>query len=175
MKKIAIAFVLSAVVAAPAFASGPYVGVRAGQAKASYDNTTLTTDSATGLGVFGGFAFHPNIAAEVEYLSLGEVKGSGFASKSSGFSVGAVGSFPINDQFSLFAKLGYAMLVTKVTPSGLVPDLKGNAITYGIGGQYNVNPSVGIRLGWDTYTLDDSAQNFKGKNSMMSVGAVFKF
>lgn len=175
MKKIAIAALLSTFVAAPAFA-GPYVGVRAGQAKASYDNVTLTTDSATGLGVFGGFAFNPNIAAEVEYLSLGEVKApGGVAAKSSGFSVGAVGSFPINDQFSLFGKLGYAMLVTKVTPAGTTPDLKGNAITYGLGGQYNVTPSVGIRLGWDSYKLDDSSQNFKGKNSMMSVGAVFKF
>lgn len=175
MKKIAIAFVLSVAVAAPAFASGPYVGVRAGQAKASYDNATLTTDSATGLGVFGGFAFNPNIAVEAEYLSLGEVKGGGFTAKSSGFSVGAVGSFPINEQFSLFGKLGYAMLVTKVTPAGVTPDLKGNAITYGLGGQYNVSPSVGIRLGWDSYKLDDSSQNFKGKNSMISVGGVFKF
>lgn len=95
---------LSAVVAAPAVAADFYAGVRVGQARTGIDNTTLTTSNPTGFGVFGGYTINPNFAVEAEYLNLGEVKGNGGGAKSTGFSVSGVGSYPINEQFSLFGK-----------------------------------------------------------------------
>lgn len=178
MKKIAIAVLLSAVVATPAIAAdmGAYAGLRVGQAKTSVDNTTLSTDNPTGWGVFAGYTFNPNFAAEAEYLELGEIKASGVgggSAKSNGFSISGVGSYPINDQFSLFAKLGYAMITSKMSGGG--GDAKSNAVTYGVGAQYNVSPVIGVRLGWDKYKFDDSGKSFKGNANLVSIGGVFKF
>jgi OOP family OmpA-OmpF porin len=173
MKKIAIAVLLSAVVVAPAFAADNYAGIRLGQAKTSIDNTALTTSSPTGFGVFVGHDFNQNFALEGEYLNLGEVKAGPGGAKSSGFSLSGVGSYPINEQFSLFGKLGYAMLTSKATGSNPNTDRKSNAVTYGLGAQYNVSPAAGIRLGWDKYKFSDTGMN--GNVSLISVGGVFKF
>lgn len=176
MKKIAIAVLLSAVVV-PAVAADMYAGVRVGKDKNSYDNSTLTTDNPTALGVFGGYSFNPNFAVEAEYINLGEVKNGVFSAKSDGFSVSGVGSYPINEQFSLFGKLGYAMLTSKFSGGASVPDRKSNAVTYGLGGQYNVSPSVGVRLGWDKYKFNGSTNGVQanGNANLYSIGGVFKF
>lgn len=173
MKKIAIAVLLS-VVAVPAIA-GEYVGVRAGQAKTNIDNAILTKDSPTAWGVFGGYAFNSVIAVEAEYLNLGEVKGVAGGLESRGYSLSGVGSFPFNDQFSLFGKVGYAMISSKINNPVPKPDADSKAVTYGLGGQFNVTPSLGIRLGWDRYNIDDSSVSVKGNVSMVSIGGVFKF
>ena len=177
MKKIALAVLLSTLVAVPAVASDMYVGVRAGKATTSIDNTPLTDDSATGYGVFGGYSFSPMFAVEGEYLSMGEVKDSSISGvESSGFSLSGVGSFPIGEEFSLFGKLGYAKITSKGTGTNAGgTDAKSSGVTYGLGGQYNVNSSVGIRAGWDKYKLDDATIGIKGDVSLISVGGVFKF
>lgn len=173
MKKIAIAVLLSAFVATPAVAADMYVGARVGQAKTSIDGATLDKDSPTAYGVFVGHTFSPNFAVEAEYLSLGEIGGGGGTAESSGFSVSGVGSFPIDEQFSLFGKLGYAMITSEFSGGGT--DSKSNALTYGLGGQYNVSPTAGIRLGWDNYKFNDTTNGFEGDASLISVGGVFKF
>jgi OOP family OmpA-OmpF porin len=173
MKKIAIAVVLLSAVVAPAVAADNYVGIRAGQAKTSIENNTFNTGTVnstnpTGWGVFIGHDFNPNFAVEAEYLNL--VNGS---VKSTGFSVSGVGSFPINEQFSLFGKLGYAMITGSPGGSFTGSDQKSRALTYGVGGQFNVAPSVGIRLGWDKYKFNDTSMN--GNASLVSIGGLIKF
>ena len=179
MKKIAIAVLLTAF-AVPASADDMhmYFGVRAGQAKTnidsnSFNNSTLTSTNPTGWGVLIGHIFSPNLAAEAEYLNLGEIKAGTGSAKSTGFSLSGVGSFPINDQFSLFGKLGYALITGKPGGSFTGSDIKSKAVTYGFGGQLNLGPSLGIRLGWDKYKFNDTA--LSGNASLTSVGAVLKF
>ena len=174
MKKIAIAILLSAV-AVPAVAGDMYVGVRAGQAKTNIDNAILTKDSPTAWGAYVGYAFIPMFAVEGEYLDLGKVTGIGVGAESRGYSLSGVGSFPFNDQFSLFGKLGYAMISTKDTTTAPKPDADSTAVTYGLGGQFNFSPTVGMRVGWDRYNIDDSAASRKGNVRLVSVGGVFKF
>jgi OOP family OmpA-OmpF porin len=181
MKKIAIAVVLlSAVVVpvVPAAASDMYVGIRVGEAKTNIDNDTFNaagfnSTNPTGWGVFVGHDFNPNFAVEAEYLNLGEIKGSNHSLKSTGFSVSGVGSFPINEQFSLFGKLGYAVITGKPGGTFTGSDANNRAVTYGLGGQFNVTPAVGVRLGWDRYHFNDTALN--GNANLFYVGGLFKF
>jgi OOP family OmpA-OmpF porin len=178
MKKIAFAVALLSVVATPVVAADMYVGIRGGQAKTSIENntfnaTTLNSTNPTGWGVFIGHDFNPNFAVEAEYLNLGEIKGGTGSVKSTGFSVSGVGSLPLNEQFSLFGKLGYAMITGKPGGSFTGYDLKNRAFTYGFGGQLNITPSVGIRLGWDKYKFNDTGLN--GNASLVSIGGLIKF
>jgi OmpA-OmpF porin, OOP family len=177
MKKIAITVLLSAV-AVPAVAADTYVGVRGGQAKTSIDNNTFnnstsTSTNPTGWGVFVGHDFNPNFAFEAEYLNLGEIKAGTSSAKSTGFSLSGVGSIPFNEQFSLFGKLGYALITGKPGGSFTGSDTKSRAFTYGLGGQLNLGPSVGVRLGWDKYKFNDPGLN--GNASLVSIGVLFKF
>lgn len=169
MKKIAIAILLSGFVAAPAVAAGGYVGVNAGSAK--IDLTGF--DSTTSFGVFGGYAFNENFAAEVAYTNFGskDYPAAGVMGvKSHAYSVSAVGSWPINEQFSLFGKLGFA--TTTLEATGFASTSKSD-LTYGVGAQFNVNKQVGIRLGYDSYKVSDSFTN--ANQNVMSIGALFNF
>lgn len=173
MKKIAIALMLSTVAVAPAFAEQMYVGVNLGQNKYDFAGagiTGTTKDTSTAFGILGGYSFNKNIAVEVAYTSLGSVDVvPGVTVKGSAMSVSGVGSYPFNDQFSLFAKLGIAQ--TKIESTGSASETKSGA-TFGIGGQYNVSSTIGIRVGYDRYKV---GKNPSIDTSVMSVGGVFGF
>ena len=95
------------------------------------------------------------------------------SAKSTGFSLSGVGSLPLNQNFSLFGKLGFAMITGSPGGSYTGNDMKSRALTYGVGGQFNLNPSVGIRLGWDKYKFNDTG--LSGNASLISVGGLIKF
>ncbi len=166
MKKIALAVLLSSFVAAPAFAANDlYAGIKVGSANKKVPGTS---ESSTAVGVFGGYTINPNFAVEVGYTDLGKVQSTiSFTS----FDVSALGSWPINQQFSLYGKVGLAS--TKEEAFGL--SVTRSAPTYGLGGQYNVTPTVGIRLGWDRHSFGDDVIWRKGDSDLVSVAGVFKF
>lgn len=166
MKKIAIAALLSAFVAAPAVAADMYAGIKVGSVNNSAGSAS---ESSSSFGVFGGHTINPSFAVEVGYTDLGSVS-SGII-KFTALELSAVGSFPINEQLSLFGKLGMA----NTAETGL--GLTGNrtAATFGFGGQYNVAPTVGVRVGFDRYSFGDGIIFKQGDSSLVSVGGVFKF
>lgn len=180
MKKIAIAVVLSAVMA-PAIADmgdmdkHMYVGLRAGPANTNIDDVFNgnTSGNPTGWGIFVGHIVNPNFSVEAEYLNLGEIKGNTNTQKSTGFDVALLGAYPFNDQFSLFGRLGYAMITGKPGGPFAGSDTKNRGLTYGFGGQFNVTPVVGIRLGWDKYRFNDNGTN--GHANFYSIGGLVKF
>lgn len=173
MKKIALAVLLSAV-AAPAFAEGMYAGIIAGQTKYDFAGAGITgaaKDSATAVGILGGYSINENFAAELAYNNLGDVEiAPGFSVKASAMSLCAVGSFAISPEFSLFAKLGAAQ--TKVEPTGQASETWSGA-TFGIGGQYAVTPGVGIRVGYDKFKV--GATDPRIDTGVTSIGGIFKF
>jgi OOP family OmpA-OmpF porin len=167
MKKISIALLLSAFIAAPAVAAdtGYYAGVNVGSAKIDFPGFETTTS----IEVLGGYSFNEYFAAEVAYTNFGSKDyPPSYNVKSDALSLKAVGSFPINEQFSVFAKLGIAS--TNINDTGYSQSK--SDLTYGIGGQFNVNKQVGIRLGYDVYKATDVI-SLDQKNT--SVGVVFKF
>lgn len=186
MKKIAIAALLSAIVAAPAFAAdtGGYAGVTLGQARTGTvaPGAVMTKSNDTVYGILGGYQFDNNWGAEAFYTGAGKwaatSAGVPASGKADAWGVVAVGTLPLSDAFSLYGKLGYASTKTKANSPTLDLSATRNAATYGLGGTYNVNPSVGIRLGWDRYgtAINTAALGKVNNNSnVYSLGAVFKF
>lgn len=183
MKEIAIAVMLSAAVIPVAVGADMYdedkhmyAGVRVGPANSSIDKLVSSGASGnpTGWGVFLGHIVNPNFSLEAEYLNLGEIKNNTNSQKSTGFDLALVGSYPFNDQFSLFGKLGYAMITGKPGgPCTGCSDSKNRGVTYGLGGQFNFSPVIGVRLGWDKYKFNDKGVN--GDANLYSIGGVFKF
>jgi len=168
MKKNIAALFLFTAFAVPAFAAdqGFYIGANVGSAKKAVPNASETN---TAFGLFGGYSFNQYIAAEVGYVDLG--KAASDQIKFNAFYVTAVGSYPFNQQFSLFGKLGMAS--TKEEGLGLSETR--SALTYGLGGQFNLNQSVGFRLGYDRYSFGNDTIFAKGDADLYSASALFKF
>ena len=182
MKKIAAVVLLSAVVAAPAFAAdeGFYAGLSLGNGKPG------ATPGALGLSkkaefIYGGLAgyqYNKNLAVEAQFTGLGKATDvAGNSIKADALSLSAVGILPLDDSFELLGKLGVAS--TKTKSSGLATNLgtTRTGVTYGIGAQYNVNHNLGLRLVWDRYSVATSNAGVKTNTNanVVAVAAVYKF
>ena len=172
MKKITIVALLSVFVSMPAIAAdtGFYAGVKLGSANKS---VTGASETNSAFGFFGGYSVNPNFAVEAGYTNLGTVASGNI--KFNAMEVSAVGTFPINQQFSLYGKLGMASTKEEATLFGTTLSGTRSAATYGLGGQFNVNPNIGIRLGWEHYGFGDGTIFTQGDASLVSVAGVFKF
>lgn len=177
MKKIASVLVLSAF-AASAFAAdqGFYVGANVGSTSSDYTGSNTPTT----FNVQGGYQFNRNFAVEAQYSDFGNIAPIG-SLKPTGISAVAVGILPFNDQWSGYGKLGIASVDSKVSGSGLAGGdgtYKKTAVTYGIGGQFNVNQALGVRFGVDQYSTGGTQGNWllsNGKLTVLTVGVAYKF
>lgn len=199
MKKITAALLLSAVVATPAFAgdAGWYIGVDAGSASQGNiggANVTYTNNRNTVGGVQLGYQLDKNWGVELFFTGAGKQRVSTIAAptttyadiKADVWGLDAVGTLPLSDAFSVYAKLGIASSKTTVTPttafaaaSTLTGDSR-TAATYGVGLQYNATPAVGVRFAVDSYGLATKNGTVAGSTDKMnstvtSLGVVFKF
>jgi OOP family OmpA-OmpF porin len=131
------------------------------------------------MGLLGGYQVNKNLAVEMQYIDFGK---SYFVATSpittTGISVSAVGILPVSDSFSVFGKLGVASTTLKVDCGACTPanySVTKTAVAYGLGGQYNVNQALGIRVGYDKYAIGKSSEQTDGTYGVISAGVVYKF
>lgn len=177
-KKLLAVALLSTFVAAPAIAadSAAYVGL-------DYSMLTLTNVSAGvsqpdgGFRIVGGYNFSPMLAAEVGY----SMDGSGKTAAAKKYTphttyVAAVGSYPLNDTFSLIGKLGYAMNELTGDATTGCTTCTNSGLMYGAGAQYNISKQVGVRLQYEVvgdYNKPATGSAIGG--SAINLGAIFNF
>mgnify|MGYP000161404717 CR=1 FL=1 len=141
--------------------------------------------------LFGGYQFNRNFAVEGGYFNLGTF---GFSAntaqlgafsgqvKIQGFNLDLVGTLPLSERFSVFARAGAQAAKTGDTYSGNRPVSSFNPspskreVNYkaGVGLQYEFNPSFLIRAEAERYRISDTAGK-KGNADMVSVSLVFPF
>jgi OOP family OmpA-OmpF porin len=139
------------------------------------DATSSLDDSDTGFGLAGGYQVNPWFAAELAYVDLGDISyqangtvtdgvtdldaGVGIDQSASGPVFSLVGMWPIGGQFSVFGRVGIALMsvdadatvsIDGESASDSVGTDRSNMV-YGIGGEFSFNERFGIRLGWDRY------------------------
>ena len=204
MAMAAVAVTLSP--AAFADDAGWYTGINAGQARAKIDDARISSgllgdgftttsigndESHFGFKAYGGYSFNRYIALETGYFNLGRF---GFTAdtvpagslrgdiKLQGVNFDLVGSVPLSDSFSLFARGGLnyadakdtfsgtgAVAVIDPSPRKWSPNYK-----FGFGAEYDFNRFVGVRLEAERYRIDDAVGN-KGDVDLYSAGLVFRF
>jgi OOP family OmpA-OmpF porin len=186
--------------------AGWYAGFNAGQSRAKIDDgrivnglvsagfttTSISNDDRHfGYKVFGGYEFNRYFALESGYFDLGRF---GFTAdtipagslrgdiKLRGANFDAVGSVPIGEQFSLFARAGlnYAEARDTFAGTGSVtvidrsPHKWAPNVKFGFGAQYDFTRSVGMRIEAERYKINDAVGN-KGDVDLYSAGLVFRF
>lgn len=193
--KYFIGTIAALVVALPAAAqesplTGFYAGGSLGRAEAKdacggIGGGVSCDDKDTAWKIFGGYRFHPNIAAEVAYTDLGEITASGGGERASieskAFELTALGMLPLSPASSLYAKAGiYRGEAEGQFSSGLLGG--GSAketntdLTFGVGAQFDLARNIALRGEWQRYR-DFGGGDVGGESDVdvLSIGALFKF
>ena len=143
--------------------------------------------------LYGGYQFTPNFALEGGYYDLGNY---GFTTNTTppgtlrgdfrfrGVNMDVVGSIPITEKFSAFARLGVTYGQTRDSFSGtgavFVPagsanpskrEANGKA---GIGLSYAINENLAVRLEGERYRVNDAVGN-KARIDLVSLGLTYRF
>ncbi|MGA7748640.1 MAG: outer membrane beta-barrel protein [Gallionella sp.] len=176
MKRITLitAGLLFSAAAGSAFAAddGFYVAINVGQASTNTYN--LSSKTATAYNGLVGYQFNKYFGAEVQYTGFGSITGQGGGSHDiSGYGLNVVGTYPFNDQWSVFLRLGAADTTIKTVNNG--SDVSRTDVTWGIGGQYNFTPNWGLRVDYDSYGVGSSSNIGTATTSLASLGVVYKF
>lgn len=195
MKKIAIVALWSAFTAAPALAdnTGKFYGAL-DTGRLFLNNTSQQTTSNNAfpnpgaLRIVGGYRYSPMLAAELGYTLIGNSEIISAFEKvtlqSTALQVSAVGTYPVDDEFDLFGKLGLSMNSNKLTgtgtASGLNTDNSSTTLMYGIGAQYHTSQKFSIRVQYEDFgknTVSDNLTNatWKVGSTMFSAGLVYNF
>ena len=175
MKKIIAVALFSSMFTVSAFAEGTGFYGALDLNTWSLSNKGSATNPSTGWRIAGGYHFTPNWGAELGYTQSGSGDAFGLSYKAESTQIAVTGTYPINEQFDLFAKLGYAANKLKGDAITGCTNCSKNDLMYGIGGQYNFNKQVGIRLQYESLgKFTDSGSNDTSATNI-SLGVVFNF
>lgn len=132
-------------------------------------NLSSSMGNGTAMKFLVGYDFNPNLAIEGGYFDSGTMTYSGTATgatisadvKATGLQVALLGIAPINDKFSLFAKVGYTAVSVKTnarvnTTSASSTSDKNNS-GYGFGATYKLSDKLSLRGEWESVASDTNA------------------
>lgn len=153
-----------------ATAGQAYVGVKAGQFDADYDNTK--TDKATAYGVFGGYQFDPNWGVEAEFVGSDKADVT-FANGTKGEfdekTYGVYGTYTYNFATApVYAKgkLGIAKTEFDGKSSTTTKKASDTGLAYGVGLGYQATQAIALEA---EYARPES------DTGLWTIGAKFKF
>lgn len=109
-----------------------------------------------------GLKVNDKLAAEMAYTSLGDMYKTDNNSDSSAFTVTAVGTLPLTEQFDIFAEGGLTRWNTE--------NEKGFGVTYGIGAKMHISETTNIRAEWQQFPKMEVSSDEKIDINMLSVG-----
>lgn len=168
------------------FTLAPFIGVGAGQA--SYDvacpATSTCDDSDTAWKIYGGLEINEYIAMEVGYADLGEAQFSGTSSGTAevnGMTMQVIGTLAINPSLSVIGRGGmnFLNLEKNGTIAGTPNNNEGDtdvAWSLGLGAQYNLSKSVGLRAEWERYfKVGDEDTTGEMDVDLISASVVYTF
>lgn len=129
-------------------------------------------DSESVWRLFGGYRAHRNIAVEFGYIDLGDMTVNGRPANSEAWELVGLGIAPLNEQFSLYGKLGGYRGEAR---GGGLKETR-NDLTYGLGAQYDVSRNLGVRLEWQRYTdFGGGGFGVVGDQDVVSANAIYRF
>ncbi len=190
-KSISALAILAAIIASPALAdnTGKYY-VAGDFGKMTYGNSNPggpDFSNPNAMRISGGYHFSPMFAIEGGYAAIGDStlnSSTGSATiTNAAVQIAAIGTYPVSDTFDLFGKLGVSVNSLKASGTGSMSGLNVNHSTswssmIGIGVQYNVNRQLGIRAQYEKFggfTMSNNNQSWTVRESLPSVGVVYKF
>lgn len=162
-KKFAAAAALL-IASSAAFAVQPgsmYVGADVGKTK--IDDFS---ERDTSFGAFAGYNFNQNVAVELGYRRLADISDFGVNLKADQIALSVVGTMPLQNNFSVFGRLGYNRIDVEASAAGYTAKDDTSKAVFGIGLGYAFTPAVSGRIEVQRPTSD---------STNVSAGVVFNF
>ena len=186
MKKLIFVLIAAATAmgSAQAQTGRAYVGV--GVASADHTTSLPGTTNGTSDGwkasgkLFGGYDFDNTWGVEAGYTdfrksdysyNLGAQTVRGQADGHSTY-LAAKATAPVNEQFSVFGKLGVANNKVSLHNDPFYKGDSKNEVYAGVGGQYNLNQKVALTLEYERY---GKSKDIGAKADVITVGAKYAF
>lgn len=169
MKKNIFAAALLASLVSPVMAGDFYLAGDIGRGKIDTDDDSLHGKSDTTFSLGAGFQFSNYFSVELAYRELLSGVRLDFAEDNTSkvsvdsFQVSAVGSLPVGEVASVYGRLGYARLESKVSwpdtsfEDGGSDTASTNKVFFGAGARYAVTDKIGLRAEYDRYAKWDDA------------------
>jgi OOP family OmpA-OmpF porin len=182
MKQVIL--LLAALAAAPAFAQNVYVTGSVGNAEQNLKSQGVTlSENDTGYSAAVGYRFTPHFAIEGGYADLGNASvnfgGLSASSEPKTYYGAVVGTYPLNAQVSVSAKLGAARSSTTLSYRDGVGAYSGKekqtSFTFGVGASYALTPSIAIVAEYQHFGKIIKVDGANLKASLLSVGARYSF
>lgn len=139
------------------------------------DATSTLNDSDTGFGLAVGYQANANFAVELGYVDLGDIAYSatgtvtdGFADYDADFALdqsasgpvfSLLGIWPVGERFSVFGRVGIALMGVDADASVTIDGTNSRAsastdrsnATYGVGGELSFGNRFALRVAYDRY------------------------
>lgn len=152
MKTLLLPLMLAAAGIGSAHAEGFYAG---GSIGAPYWNSTVDGIDSNGHGtagkLYGGYGFSPNFALEAGATHLGNTHDDNGKVKANGSYLDAVGTLPLNKDWSLLGRVG----VAHARFSGPDGDSSDTGWKVGAGAQYQLTSNMALRAEYEQYRFHD--------------------
>jgi OmpA-OmpF porin, OOP family len=156
--------------AAQMMMSSVYLGGSIGQS--DYKDCTFSDCKDTAWRILGGYQFNSNFSAELGYHNLGEASdSSGLTAEGTAWEIVGVGTFPLENQFSVYGKLGLYRADLELS-NGV--EESNNGVTFGFGARYDFSKTVGVRLEWQRYSDVGGSSTGEGDIDVLGVAVIFK-
>lgn len=189
VSSLAAAIAATTLFGAPAAeAQQPYIGASVGRSDYKIDTTGASSADTkdTGVKLYGGAMFTPNLGVEAAYFDLGKARGAAslpglgtvdVSAKVRGVSLAGIAAVPFGDA-SVFAKAGIAQVRGEIearTPLGSGSESKSSLQpTYGVGATYAFTPNLGARIEWERVRVR-YADDLKEDTDLVSAGLTWRF
>jgi OOP family OmpA-OmpF porin len=186
--------------------NGWFIGANIGKSSANIDGETIQTSLENngfdlssinedkrdqGYKLFAGYQYNSYIALEGGYFDLGDfsflantLPQTDFSGRTElqGWNLDLVGTLPLTERFSAFARLGVTQnqSETRFSSNGLINTAAYNdddsytKHKFGLGLQYQLSPSFTLRLEADRYRMNDLIGN-TGDIDLYSLGVLYRF
>lgn len=158
--------------------SGFYMGGDIGRTK---NNANATTDpranvkkSDTSYGIYGGYQLNRYLAAEVGVARLGTQKIGNTNSKTTTYSLDAIGRLPVSDSLAVYGRLGGAHYERSYNG---IPNERAHSVglKVGVGADYAINKNWAVRTELTRYNHMPVAAGYGQHSDALSMGVRYQF
>lgn len=144
---------------------------------------TTCTDSVGGYRFSAGYQINDNVAVEVSRFNAGKITASGFGVTDSietkEWQFVGIGLLPVGNDFSLFAKLGFAHWnVDAINGAPTAPPDRsstGTDVLMGFGGKFDFNSKFAVRTQYEFHSAGETLSTGRGDINFLSAGLMYKF
>lgn len=132
---------------------------------------------------FAGFRFTRNWSLDIGYAGGNRLAASDSSIHANAWTVSGTGLLPITRAFSLQGRLGVAMPTAEFSLSSAansLTSLGGDGsrtrmnMLWGVGGQYDFGPNLGLRMDYNSRYADEPGYN-RARTDLWSINAVVRF